>query len=331
MPGVKDLRLLPKAHLHTHLESAIRPATLRALGGDPIARDRPLAGFREFADQRAATRALLREPRDFRRIAEEFCQDEAAQGVHYAEVTFTAAAHGERVGDPRMPLEAVIEGLALGQERYGIRTRIVLDHSRRRPPARLRATLALASRYPQVAAVGLAGEEAYPAQPFAREFRAAREAGIHLVHHAGESAGPASVREALAVGHAERLGHGIRVLDDPVLVAELRDRRLPLEVCPSSNVLLGLVPSLAEHPLPRLIDAGLTVTLNTDGEAALTGEYERARQHFGYSDGELADLARASVRASFAPPAVKEQILAGIDQWLHPAPARPLPRRPDGG
>ncbi len=314
---MRDLRLLPKAHLHTHLESVIRPDTLRALGGDPIARDRPLAGFREFADQRAAVRALLREYRHFRQIAEEFCQDEAAQGVRYAEVTFTAAAHGERVNDPQMPLEAVIEGLALGQERYGIRTRIILDHSRRRPAERLRSTLALALRYPQVAAIGLAGDEAYSAEPFAREFHAAREAGIHLVHHAGESAGPASIRDALTVGHAERLGHGIRVLDDPSLVAELRARQMPLEVCPSSNVLLGLVPSLVEHPLPRLIDAGLNVTLNTDGEAALTDEYELARKNFGYGDGKLANLAQASVQASFAPLLVKEQVLAGIEQWLH--------------
>lgn len=313
---MRDLRLLPKAHLHTHLESTVRPATIRELGGEPPVQDRPFTDFREFADQRARVRALLRDFEHFRRIAEEFCQDEAAQGVRYAEVTFTAAAHGERLGDPDMPLEAVLEGLAAGAERYGIQTRVILDHSRRRPADRLWHSLKLATRHPHVIAIGLAGDEAHPAAPFAEVFQAAREAGVHLVHHAGETAGPASVREALTVGHAERIGHGIRVLEDPDLMAELRGRRVPLEVCPSSNVLLGLVPSLAEHPLPRLVEAGLTVTLNTDGETSLAAEYQRAREIFGCSDAELADLARASVECGFAPAEVKAQIGAAIDRWL---------------
>ncbi|MGP3998755.1 adenosine deaminase [Streptomyces sp. 8N706] len=314
---MRDLRLLPKAHLHTHLESTVRPDTVRELGGEPPAQDRPFTSFREFADQRATVRALLRGYRQFRRIAEEFCQDEAAQGVRYAEVTFTAAAHGERLGDPEMPLEAVLEGLAVGEQRYGIQTQVILDHSRRRPVERLWHTFKLATRYPQVIAIGLAGDEAYPAAPFVEVFRAAREAGLHLVHHAGETAGPASVWEALAVGDTERIGHGIRVLEDPDLVAELCTRRVPLEVCPSSNVLLGLVPSLAQHPLPRLVEADLVVTLNTDGETPLAAEYERARQIFGYGDAELASMAHASVGASFAPVGVKARISAEIDQWLH--------------
>jgi adenosine deaminase len=313
---VKDLGLLPKAHLHTHLESTIRPATIRELGGEPPVQDRPFTSFGEFADQRAAVRALLRDHSHFRRIAEEFCQDEAAQGVRYAEVTFTAAAHGERLDDPRMPLEAVLEGLAVGGERYGIQTRVILDHSRRRSVDRLWRSLELATRYPQVIAIGLAGDESYPAAPFAEVFHAAREAGLHLVHHAGETAGPASIREALTVGHAERIGHGIRALEDPGLVTELRGRRIPLEVCPSSNVLLGLVPSLAGHPLPRMVEAGLSVTLNTDGETSLAAEYRHAREIFGCSDTELADLARASVEGSFAPAGLKAQVNAEIDRWV---------------
>lgn len=313
---MRDLRLLPKAHLHTHLESTVRPTTIRDLGGEPPVQDRPFTGFREFADQRAMVRALLREPGHFRRIAEEFCQDEAAQGVRYAEVTFTAAAHGERLGDPEMPLEAVLEGLAAGGERYGVHTRVILDHSRRRSVERLWRSLKLATRYPQVIAIGLAGDEAYPAAPFAEVLRAARASGVRLVHHAGETAGPASVWEALTAGHAERIGHGIRVLEDPELVAELRRRRVPLEVCPSSNVLLGLVPSLAEHPLPRLVEAGLMVTLNTDGETSLAMEYQRAREVFGFGDAQLASLARASVEGSFAPEGWKARISAEIDQWL---------------
>jgi adenosine deaminase len=218
-----------------------------------------------------------------------------------------------------MPLEAVLDGLAVGAERYGVQTGVILDHSRRRPTERLWQTLELATRYPQVIALGLAGDEAYPLAPFAEVLEAARAAGLHLVHHAGETAGPDSVWEALTVGHAERIGHGIRALEDPDLVAELRRRRNPLEVCPSSNVLLGLVPSLQVHPLPRLVEAGLMVTLNTDGEALLAAEYERVREVFEYDDAQLAALARASVQASFAPARLKAQITVGIEHWLHPA------------
>lgn len=313
---MRDLRLLPKAHLHTHLESTIRRTTIRDLGGEPPVQDGPFTSFHEFADQRAAARALLRNRRHFRRIAEEFCQDEAAQGVRYAEVTFTAAAHGERLGDPDMPLEAVLEGLAVGAERYGIQTRVILDHSRRRSVDRLRRTLELATKHSQVIAVGLAGDESYPATPFSEVLQAAHETRLHLVHHAGETAGPASIWEALTVGNAERIGHGIRALEDPALVTELRARRVPLEVCPSSNVLLGLVPSLAEHPLPRLVEAGLTVTVNTDGETTLAAEYQHVREIFGYGDTELANLARASIEGSFAPAELKAQIRVEIDQWL---------------
>ncbi|MGW5685475.1 adenosine deaminase [Nonomuraea sp. NPDC003754] len=308
---VRDIALLPKAHLHVHLESTVRPATLRDLG---VQARRPdvFAGFRPFADFNAQVRGALRTPDHFRRIAREFCADEAAQGTRYAEVTFTAAAHGERLGDPEMPLLAVLEGLAEGEAEHGITCRLILDHSRRRPAERLWQTLKLATAHDEVIAIGLAGDESFPLAPFADVLEVAREAGLHLVHHAGETAGPDSLREALDVGHAERIGHGIRVLEDPDLVAELRERRVPLEVCPFSNVLLGIVPSRAEHPLPRLREAGLVVTLNTDGETSLLREYADARD----SDETLAELAAATVAASFAPEALKAELLQGIAAWL---------------
>ncbi|NUW38772.1 adenosine deaminase [Nonomuraea rhodomycinica] len=306
---------MPKAHLHVHLESTVRPSTVRELGGPPEP-EGPFRSFGEFADHRARVRERLVTAAHFRRVALEFCADEAAQGTRYAEVTFTAAAHGERVGAPEMPLEAVLDGLAEGSARYGIECRVILDHSRRRSVERLRRTVELARRHDGVVAVGLAGDESHPLAPFAEVLDEARDAGLRLVHHAGETAGPDSVREALTLGHAERIGHGIRVLEDEKLVAELRERRVPLEVCPTSNVLLGLVPSLSEHPLPRLRAAGLAVTVNTDGETALAEEYGRLREVFGFGDEELAGLARASVEASFAPEEVKARLRAGVDAWL---------------
>lgn len=336
---MRDLTLLPKAHLHVHLESTVRWQTLREIGdANGVAVPGHLAGggtgvgptftgFRDFADQNALIRACLRRPEDFTRIAREFCEDAAADGTPYAEVTFTAAAHGERLGDPDMPLEAVLEGLREGEAAHGVTTGVLLDHSRRRPLERARRTLDLALRHRDrgVLGWGAAGEETYPLAPFARVVDEAAEAGLHLVHHAGEAAGPDSVREAVTLGRAERLGHGIRALEDPELIAELRDRGIPLEVCPSSNVALGFVPSLADHPLSRLARAGLRVTLNTDVPSVLgvtlSEEYARVRASLAYDDEALADLARAGVEASFAPAAVRADMNDGIDAWLASIPS----------
>lgn len=323
---MRDLRLLPKAHLHVHLESTVRPATLAELAADHgvAVPDHPpafagFAAFAAFAAQNALVRGCLRRPDDFARIAREFCADEAAQGTRYAEVTFTAASHGERLGRPEAPLEAVLDGMAEGRA-YGIECRVVLDHPRRRPVERAWRTLELARKYDGVVGIGLAGEESHPVAPFTEVFAAARDAGLGVAHHAGEMCGPQSVRAALGEGHADRIGHGIRALEDPRLVAELRDRAVPLEVCPSSNVTLGLVPALPDHPLPRLRDAGLTVTLNTDIPSVtgttLTDEYALARDVFGYDDAVLAELALAAVDASFAPADLKSDLHRRTRTWL---------------
>ncbi|RCV50348.1 adenosine deaminase [Marinitenerispora sediminis] len=325
---MRSLTELPKVDLHVHLESTIRWSTVReiaAANGAGIPEDGPpaaFAGFRAFADHGALIRGCLRRPEDFARVAVEFCADEAEHGVRYAEVTFTAASHEERLGRPGMPLESVLRGLAEGRDRYGVECRVILDHSRRRSVRRAWRTLELARRYAAdgVVAIGLAGDESYPLAPFAEACAAAREAGVRLVHHAGEAAGPASVREAVEVGHAERLGHGFRALEDPELVAELRERAIPLEVCPSSNVALGLVPSLAAHPLPRLLHAGLHVTVNTDIPAVvgttLTAEYARISTAFGFTEGDLGGLSRAAIDASFAPEGTKARLHREVDAWL---------------
>lgn len=311
--------------LHVHLEDAIRPATLREIAashGLSVPPDTPIMSSASFFQAHNLVRNCLRTAADFHRIAVELCADEAAQGTRYAEVSFTAAAHGERLGDMQMPLRAVLAGLAEGHASYGLQVQLLLDHSRRRPVERAWQTLQLAEAYAGqgVVAVGLAGDEAHSGDPFADVFRAARSAGLHVVHHAGEAAGPASIRQAIAEGQAERIGHGIRILEDERLVAEVRDRAIPLEVCPHSNVLLGLVPSLPDHPLPRLRAAGLIVTVNTDipamTGAGLAEEYRLLRDTFGYSDAVLAELSRNGVSASFASPGLQSQIHAEIDAWL---------------
>jgi adenosine deaminase len=312
--STRDLVALPKVHLHVHLESTIRPASVPA---PPSV----FTGFAAFIEWTSAVRSCLREDADFEQAAYEFCLDSAADGVRYAELTFTAAAHGVRLGTGSRPLEAVLAGLRAGTRETGIDVRLLLDHSRRRPVEWAAETVRMAVEHPDlVVGFGVAGDEAPSLAPYGAIVDAAAEAGVHLVHHAGETAGAASVREALRIGRAERIGHGIRSLEDPEVVAELRDRRVPLEVCPSSNVAVGLVPSPDEHPLPAMLDAGLTVTLSTDMPAVtgrtLSAEYAAVRETLGATDSELATLAVAAVEASFAPPALKAELRAGIATWL---------------
>jgi adenosine deaminase len=323
---MRDLSALPKTHLHVHLEGAVRSATLHEL-----AREHGVAvpdgthtfgGFADFFARKNQIRQCLRRPDDFRRVAVEFCADEAAQGTRHAEVSFAAVAHGERLGDVEMPLENVLDGLAEGQARFGVECTVILDHSRRRSVDRAWGTLRLAERFRDhgVLGIGAAGDEAAPIEPFSPVYRAAPDIGLHLIHHAGEAGGPASIREAISAGRAQRIGHGIRILDDPELTAEVRDRRIPLEVCPSSNVALAFLPRLEAHPLPRLRDAGLLVTLNTDNPAmigtSLTEEYARVRNAFRYDDLSIAELARAGVEASFASTTTKARLHSEIDGWL---------------
>jgi adenosine deaminase len=316
---VRDLTTLPKAHLHVHLEGAIRPETVAALAGQHHGLDpSPYTDPADFFRRTALVRDCLRRPEDFYRAAVEFCEDELAGGSRWVEVMFTAAAHGARLGDRDGPLRAVLDGLSAVP---GLECRVILDHSRRRPVEWAWTTLELALRHADrgVVAIGLAGDEAFPAAPFAEVFAAARAEGVPVVHHAGEFAGPASIREALDQGSV-RLGHGIRALEDPSLVARLRDEGIPLEVCPTSNVALTVVPSFAAHPLPRLVEEGLVVTLNADTPAmldtSLVGEFSGVRRVFGYPDEQLAGLARAGVAASFAPAATKAALQREIDAWL---------------
>ena len=330
MHRVRDLSALPKAHLHVHLESTVRPSTLAELASanrvSLPAKQESFDGFRAFADRNSLTRSCLQTADDFERIAREFCADEAAQGTRYAEVTFTAASHGERLGDLDMPLRSVLKGLTQGGKDHRLQWRLILDHSRRRSVERAAKTLELALQHEEVVAIGMAGEEQHSLAPFADVLGAAREAGLHLVHHAGEDAGPESIREALEIGKAERIGHGIRILEDPELTELAAARGIALEVCPSSNVTLGLVPELTRHPFPQLANAGLKVTLNTDVPdvtgTTLTDEFAVAREVFGYDDAELARIAANAVEASFAPAATKAELRQGIDAWLNPATAR---------
>jgi adenosine deaminase len=199
---------------------------------------------------------------------------------------------------------------------------VVVDHARQRHEHLAVQTARVAAEYADrgVVAMGLGGDERYPPAPFANAFAIAREAGLWSVPHAGEVAGPDSIRDALRYLLADRIGHGIRVLEDTSLTAEMAHRGVPLEVCVTSNVATKTVSSIPDHPIRRLINAGLTVTLASDDPAMfgawLSEDYDQLRRHHDFDDNELATLARNSVAASFAAEQRKSELLSRVDGWI---------------
>ena len=249
---MRDLRKLPKVDLHVHLECAIRGETLRRLAdrsGVDLPTSLTIEGYRfkDFEDFRAAVHAIRRcltRESDFFLAGFELCRQQAAQSVRYFEVSFTLGAHGLRLSDWEMPISALLDGLQMGRETYGIQSRVIVDHGRSQPEEVGMRALRMALKFKDrgVTGFGLGGNELQrPPEAFARVFRDAVDGGLHSVPHAGEMAGPASVRSAIVHLKAERIGHGIRILEDSELVTLAREREIALKVCSTSNVMLGMV------------------------------------------------------------------------------------------
>jgi adenosine deaminase len=324
----RKLRALPKAHLHLHLEAAQRPSMLRELS-ERYGLPAPEAGDGTFATFLRAARVVFiapRTPDDYRRLIREMAQDGAAEGAVWLEpAVWLTQALADRLGLPDkeavllLLLEAAREAEAETQVGIGF----MLSTNRMRPPDEAVELAHLAARYAGrgVVSFGLADDEANgPAEPFEQAFAIARAAGLISAPHAGEHRGPQSVRAALDKLGARRIEHGVRAIEDAELVRRLVDEQVCLDVCPTSNVQLGVAPSLVEHPLPALVSAGVTVSLNADDPvifgAGLLDEYELARWTFGFDDRVLATVASNSIRASGAPDSIRNDALARIDAWL---------------
>ena len=322
----------PKAELHLHFQGAIRPVTLLelarrhrvALPAEDLDGLRAWFHFRDFAhfvEVYAILRSCLVEPEDFELVTYELGSELAAQHVRYAEVTFTP---GPEVY--RGPRDTFFGGLTRGRElvrrEFGVDLRWIFDIPRRTvglypdlPLADFITDTAIDGRNDGVVALGLAGTElGYPPEPFEPWFDRARAAGLHSAPHAGETAGPASVWGAIHALGAERLGHGVRAIEDPDLVAYLVEHRIALEVCPTSNVSLGVYPSLEEHPLPRLHAAGARVTINTDTPAifgtTLNSEAALLATAFDLSPPAIDDILLNAFEASFLPPEERQALVA---------------------
>ena len=278
--------------------------------------------FRHFIDEFVAGIACLRELDDFRRIAFELCEDEAAEGVRYAEVMTSIPDHRERFDDWDAVLEAVLDGLAAGERAFGIRTNVIVDIVRGIDLAFSRRAMEVAVRHREhgVVAVGVGGEERYGPEPYREIFLEAIDAGLHSVPHAGENEGPASVRGAIEHLRAERVGHGIRIMEDPSLLTEARALGIAFDVCPTSNLRTRVVARIEDHPLPAMLEAGLICTVASDDPSMfgspLAGEYGLCRRELGFDDERLANLARNGVEASFADDALKAELRDAIVDWL---------------
>lgn len=284
----------PKIELHVHVEGTVRPAVLLqiarrndiALPADSVEEMARLYEFRDFThflEIWVLTTAVLQTEQDFRQIVVDYAAQAAAFGAVYLEGIISPAEPARRGVAWEEIFAGYCDGVAEARELHGVRVGLTLDIPRSYPmeAAELTVTHGLANAHRGVVGIGLGGPEDYPPEPFERVFARAKDGGLGSVPHAGESEGPESVRGALDALGADRIRHGIRSIEDPGLVRELADRGIVLDVCPSSNVRTGVVRSLANHPLPALLAAGVRCTVNTDDPAMfgidLGGEHDVAR------------------------------------------------------
>lgn len=344
-------RQIPKVDLHRHLEGSLRPTTLLEIAaqhGIPLPegdfhalvqmqQSDPLT-FSNFLSKFSTLRQFYRSPEVIERVTHEAVADAAKDGVVYLELRFTPVALGRLQG---FSLARVMDWVQrAGSEaarQYGLPVGLIASVNRHEPVELAEEVVRLAAeRLPagsdlptgeiqpgcRIVGVDLAGNEAeFPARPFAGLFREARESGLHVTIHAGEWGGAENVREAIELFNAERIGHGVRVMEDPAVAALARERAVPFEVCVTSNYQSGVVAKLADHPLPRMLEAGLRVTINTDDPSisaiTLTDEYRLALEELGISGAALAGCIQTAVRASFLPPAQMDALEQKIGQRLN--------------
>jgi len=326
------VRRMPKAELHVHLEGSVRPETLLDLGPahgvhypfSDAEGAREWFRFRDFPhfiEVYVAICNCLLTVEDYDRVTFELAEDAARQNIRYLEVTIAPASliDPRNIASPDIVLAGCRKGARRAFEELGVRMQFILDAVRSRPVEHVMALAewTVANLGDGLVGLGLGGQEVgYPASLHAAAIQFARERGVRISLHAGETVGPESVWDALESG-SERIGHGVTSIHDPALVRHLAERGIVLEVSPTSNICLGVATSYAEHPMRALYDAGVTLTVNTDDPpmfgATLTGEYIALADHCGFSLEELIQLNLNAVRAAFLPDDERNALLAEFE------------------
>ncbi len=318
------IQQMPKVELHVHLEGSIQPETLLKLAqrnkvqlpADTVEKLRTwyqFTNFAHFIEVYSLISSCLRTPEDIELITREFLSGQAAQHIVFSEVTYTAYTLYNVCGIPfHEQIEAINRARAWAVAQLNVAMTLTIDIPReiRAGEGPMIADWAVSAIGNGVSAFGLGGPEiGNPPEKFRDAFDQAFAAGLPCVPHAGETVGPDSIWGALRHLHAARIGHGVRCLEDPRLVQELRRRQIPLEICPTSNIALKVYADMAHHPLPKLLSEGLYVTINSDDppmfNTTLTDEYQTAARTFNLSASDLEKLDLNALRASFLPPEKK--------------------------
>ncbi|MDI3342879.1 adenosine deaminase [Streptomyces albidoflavus] len=336
-PTARDVRLLPKAHLHLHFTGSMRPGTLLELadkygvrlpdaltsGRPPKLRATDERGWFRFQRLYDTARSCLREPDDIRRLVREAAEEDVRDGSRWLEIQVDPTSYAPLLGGLTPALEIILDAVDSASRETGLGMRVVVAANRMKHPLDARTLARLAVRYADrgIVGFGLSNDERRGmARDFDRAFAIAREGGLLAAPHGGELSGPASIRSCLDDLDAARIGHGVRAAEDSRLLGLLADRQITCEVCPASNVALGVYDKEGDVPLRTLFDAGVPLALGADDPllfgSRLAAQYEIARREHGFSDAELAELARQSVRGSAAPEEVRRGLLADIDAWL---------------
>ncbi|HYH05315.1 MAG TPA: adenosine deaminase [Bacillota bacterium] len=322
------LHAMPKAELHVHIEGATSPETYYQIAERNRIRLSVASleewqsffkfrNFPHFIEVYIAAVSCLKSPEDYAFLIENFYQSQAVQNILYTEAFLSATFLTQKFEDEAI-LDAIASGMAAGSAKYGVRVNLIPDISREQPDSQTRVLqLALKGKERGLfIGLGLGGLELeYPPELFSETFAIARSQGLRVVAHAGEVAGAASIRGAINSLQAERIGHGIRCIEDSELVNELRQLQIPLEVSPNSNYRLGIVANDQPHPIRQMFDAGLNCTVNSDDPAMfatnLTNEYLTLASQ-GFTWDELWRLNLNTLKASFLNETEKAEYL---DKW----------------
>jgi adenosine deaminase len=333
----REVRRLPKAHLHLHFTGSMRPATLLELadkhgvhlpealtsGEPPKLHATDERGWFRFQRLYDIARSCLRTEDDIRRLVREAAEEDVADGSGWLEIQVDPTSYAPRLGGLIPTMEIILDAVRVASRDTGLGMAVVIAANRMKHPLDARTLARLAVRYADqgVVGFGLSNDERRGlARDFDRAFAIAREGGLLAAPHGGELSGPASVRDCLDDLHAQRVGHGVRAAEDPWLLRRLADSGVTCEVCPASNVALGVYDKPEDVPLRTLYEAGVPMALGADDPllfgSRLAAQYDLVRAAHAFTDAELADLARQSVRASRAPQDVRDGMLDGIDDWL---------------